>query len=276
MPATLSVVIAAKNCADRIQGTVLPWKPIATEIIIADQMSVDATPQIAEKLGCKVIRNDPPGSNFDLNRKLAMQQAIGDWILYIDTDERPTPELLVEVAAFLKNPPAGVDGVRVPNIFYFLGRPLRYGIYNPRSAEIRMIRRLSAWMYPCEQGFHRGISVQGNVHRFVSAYKHFNVNSLSEWFLKTNQYTEHDAMVIASNQKLENPSTYGAFLAALRFFIKHYFIKLGFLDGFVGLVSVVYFMLYHLTLKIKIWEHVSRRSMVEEQDYLHPIEPLKR
>lgn len=277
MSATLTVVIAARNCADRLEGTVMPWRPIASEIIVADQMSTDATPEIAQKLGCRLFRNDP-GANFDLNRKLAMQQASSDWILYIDTDERPTPELLGEIRMFLAGPQAigDIDGVKIPNMFYFLGKPLRHGIFNPRSAEIRMVRKRK-WTYPCEEGLHRGLSVEGKVHRFENAYRHFNVNSLGEWFLKTNQYTEHDA----ARKILEVPAampvaTYGAFYRAFRFFFRHYVLKRGFLDGFHGLVSVFYFMLYHLTLEIKLWERQTMRNLKEERDYLKPLEIPKR
>src|SRR2546430_242753 len=125
MASTLSVVIAARNCADRLEGTILPWRPFASEILVADQMSEDATPAVAQKLGCRLIRNDPPGGNFDLNRKLAMQQATSDWVLYIDTDERPTAELLAELREFIAKPvtAASPEGVRIPNSFYFLGQP---------------------------------------------------------------------------------------------------------------------------------------------------------
>lgn len=279
MPATLSVVIAARNCVARIETTALPWKALANEIIVADQMSTDGTAEAAQKLGCRVLRNNPPGDNFDLNRKLAMQAAQSDWVLYIDTDERPTPELLAEIRAFLANPPGpdAVDGVRIPNMFYFLGKSLKHGIFNPRSAEIRMVRQ-GAWDYPCELGFHRGVSVQkGKAIRFKSGYKHFNVNSLSEWFIKTNQYTEHDAEKQAEALPPDAKLTmYGAYWQAFKFFVRHYFLRLGFLDGFHGLVSVWYFMLYHLTLRIKIWEKVQQKRMREERDYLKPIELPKR
>lgn len=278
MSSTLSVVIAARNCADRLEGAILPWRPIAHEIIVADQMSVDDTPQIAQKLGCRLFRNDPPGGNFDLNRKLAMQQATGDWVLYIDTDERPTPELLAEVRTFIQQPLSdqSPEGARIPNIFYFLGRPLRHGIFNPRSAEIRLVRQ-GRWAYPCEDGFHRGVSVAGRVVTFANPYKHFNVNSLGEWFIKTNQYTEHDAEVIAAKVPAgAGAPAYGAFFGACRFFVKHYFFKLGFLDGFNGLVAVFYFMLYHLTLKIKVWERVEQKRLKEDRDYLQPLDVPKR
>ncbi len=268
---TLSVVIAARNAADRIEGCILSWRPVATEIIVADQMSHDETPQIAQRLGCKLFQNNPPNGNFDLNRKLAMQLAQSDWILYMDTDERPTLELVAEVREFLSKPLDGNEphGIKIPNIFYFIGKPLKHGIFNKRSAEIRMVRN-NTWEYPCEDGFHRGLSVKGKVIRFAHPYKHFNVNSLSEWFIKTNQDTELDANKVKdSNQPLK---MWSAFWDAWKFFVRHYIFKLGFLDGFHGLVSVFYFMLYHLTLKVKIWEKRSYKGVKEERDYLKSIE----
>lgn len=276
MPASLTVVIAAKNCAGRIEGTILPWRALAEEIIVVDQMSTDGTPELALKLGAHVLRNDPPGGNFDLNRKLGMQEAKGEWILYIDTDERPTAELLTEVRAFLAAPPSDVNGVRIPNLFYFLGKPLRHGIYRARSAEIRMVRQ-GWWRYPCEDGFHRGVSVEGTTIRFRHPYKHFNVNSLSEWFLKTDQYTEHDAeKAVREAGASVRVSTLGAILGAKWFFLKHFFWRLGFLDGFRGFVSTFYFMLYHLTLRVKIWEKREQRGLMEERDFLRPMEGPRR
>lgn len=278
MNSSLTVVIAARNCADRLEATVLPWRPLATEIIVADQMSIDTTPEVAIKLGCKLFRNDPTDGNFDLNRKLGMLQAQSEWILYIDTDERPTPNLLAELREFLSSSAKsdGVDGVKIPNQFFFIGKALRHGIFNPRSAEIRMVRR-GKWEYPCEQGFHRGLSVKGRVVTFKSAYLHFNVNSLGEWFIKTNQYTEHDAeKKYQANLGVNSVPTYGAFVRAFKFFMRHYFLKLGFLDGFHGLVAVFYFMLYHLSLEIKLWEHVAKRGLREERDYIRPLEVPRR
>jgi hypothetical protein len=173
-----------------------------------------------------------------------------------------------------------VVGVKIPNQFYFLGQALRHGIFNPRSAEIRMVKK-GEWSYPCEDGFHRGLSVNGKVMRLQNPYKHFNVNTLGEWFLKTNQYTEHDSAKwlqtnrshqSASTQKHLRLRTYSAYWVAFRFFIRHYFLKLGFLDGFRGLVATTYFMMYHLILQVKIWEKATLQTLKEEKDYLKPLE----
>lgn len=266
MKQTLSVVIAAKNCEDRIQGTISPWIGLASEVIVVDQNSSDKTAAIAKETGASVFLNEPPQGNFDMNRKFGLQKANSEWILYIDTDERPTNDLLFEIKNFLESDESkNYDGVKIPNYFYFLGKQLKYGLYNPKSAEVRMFRN-GKWDYPCEKGYHHSVSVKGKVHTLQNGYKHFNVNALSEWFVKTNQYTEHDA-----EQKLKNganPSAIRAIFKAKKFFVKYYFFKLGFLDGMQGFLSVFYFMLYHFTLDMKILEKKFLNTKTEGQDYL--------
>jgi glycosyltransferase involved in cell wall biosynthesis len=267
--ASLSVVIAAKNCADRITDTITPWL-WAKEVIVADQNSTDETAAIAEKLGARIFRSTSPVNNFDLNRKYAMQSAVGDWIIYIDTDERPSDRLIAEIKSFLEQPPSNdVTGVRIPNRFIFLGKPLTKGIYNRRHSEIRMVAR-DKWHYPCEDGYHRGVSVvRGSVVTFQHHYDHFNVNGLSEWFIKTNQYTELDASP-------DKAATWSALFNFIRFFIKHYFIKQGFMDGWHGFLSCFYFGLYHFTLSAKSWEKAFLRDKRCGEDYLMPFGPQSR
>ncbi len=262
---TLSIVIASYNCEERIEQTILPWSGLAQEIIVVDQNSSDKTAEIAKTLGCVVTQNLPPDGNFNLNRRLGMEQAKSNWILYMDTDERPTDELLTEIQNFLISPPLGIEGVQIPNLFYFLGKPLRYGLYSKHSAELRMFQK-GKWSYPTEDSVHRSVTVEGGVFTFKNPYRHFNVNSLSEWFMKTNQYTEHDV-----SKRNASIRTYSAFYQAFCFFIKNYFFRLGFLDGFRGLLSVFYFMLYHLTLEVKGWERSQWKSLEYEKDWIKPF-----
>ena len=243
---TLSVVIASKNCESRIKGTVEPWKPIANEIIVVDQYSTDRTAEIAKNLGCVVIQNNPADDNFSINRKMGLQAAKSDWIVYIDTDERPTVELIEEIKNFLNSESKKYNGARLPNRFYFIGKPLRYGIFDQKTAaEIRMFRQ-GKWHYPGELGIHYSVSVEGEVYRFKNYYKHFNVNTLSEWFIKTNQYTEVDSIKNFEKTSFDGIYFFKIFYKAVKFFVKHFFIKKGFLDGPRGFLSVLFFMFYHI------------------------------
>ncbi len=270
-PWPLTLVVAAKNCEDRIIGTLEPWRGLVSEMIVVDQLSRDETVLRAKELGAVVFSREAPNGNFDLNRKFGIEQAKNPWILYLDTDERPTQELKSELARFFSigEQSEKVQGARIPNEFYFLGKKLRYGIFNPRSAEIRLFKK-DSYSYDCEQGFHRGVEVKGKVIRFEHAYRHFNVNSLSEWFMKTNQYTEVDA-IEAVKSKSKPRSTLAILFRFIRFFLKHYFVRRGFLDGIHGFLSVTYFGLYHFTLDFKKWEKSYLSGCELETEYLKPI-----
>jgi hypothetical protein len=100
---------------------------------------------------------------------------------------------------------------------------------------------------------------------------------LSEWFVKTNQYTEADALRFLEAQpdaKIRSPLR--AFWKFFTFFFKHYIRRKGFLDGAQGLISVLYFGLYHFTLDIKKWELAHRKKLQKEIDYIDPIRPQSR
>ena len=60
----------------------------ADEIVVVDSESTDATREIAESCGARVITNPWPG--FGAQKQFAVNRAAHDWIFYIDADERVT------------------------------------------------------------------------------------------------------------------------------------------------------------------------------------------
>jgi|SRR5581483_1549696 len=91
----LSVVIIAKNAQDFITDAIISVKHIADEIIVIDNESADKTKTIAEKEGAKVF---PVRTlSFAELRNVGLEKAKGEWILYIDSDERVTKELAVSI-----------------------------------------------------------------------------------------------------------------------------------------------------------------------------------
>ncbi len=68
------------GCLDSLQG-------FADEIILVDTGSMDATPAIAETRGI-VVHSFPWNDDFSAARNRALDLARGQWILYIDADER--------------------------------------------------------------------------------------------------------------------------------------------------------------------------------------------
>lgn len=88
-----TVVVAARNEAERLPACLAAVARLgADEIIVVDGGSTDATVQIAESLGARVIRSGGKGLAFD--RQLGCDAAAGELIAMIDADHRPEPDLL--------------------------------------------------------------------------------------------------------------------------------------------------------------------------------------
>ncbi|MCJ8276831.1 MAG: glycosyltransferase, partial [Bdellovibrionales bacterium] len=94
------------------------------EVIYVDCESDDQSYEVAEEMGCRVFRR-PNDMNLNVNKSYAMEQATGDWIFYVDPDERFDDALMEEVRNKIK---AGKDAAfRLPRRNHFFGQWLRYG-----------------------------------------------------------------------------------------------------------------------------------------------------
>src|SRR5512145_3230883 len=97
----VSVVILAKNEEASI-GDCLRSASFASEIVVVDSGSVDRTREIARDLGARVVEMMWPG-DYSEARSRAASVASRDWIFQLDADERASPELAAEIAAFFSS-----------------------------------------------------------------------------------------------------------------------------------------------------------------------------
>src|SRR6266550_4183876 len=86
----LSAVILTKNAEDLIADCI-DSVSFCDEIIIIDDYSTDRTAELAKHLGASVYPYS--SESFAKKRNLGLKKAKGKWILYLDVDERVTPEL---------------------------------------------------------------------------------------------------------------------------------------------------------------------------------------
>jgi glycosyltransferase involved in cell wall biosynthesis len=80
-------------------------RPVVDEIVVVDTGSVDDTVEIARAHGA-VVHHRPWRGNFAEARNAALDAAHGQWILYIDADERLCPVPRADVEALLRRPDA--------------------------------------------------------------------------------------------------------------------------------------------------------------------------
>ena len=111
---TLNAAALLDNCLASIARQTYP--PDRIEILLADAHSKDATRDIARKYGAVVI--DDNGRDMEQGKRLALQHATGDYIVFVDADNELThPDYLeLAVRGLEQNPQAlGVESYYLPS-----------------------------------------------------------------------------------------------------------------------------------------------------------------
>ena len=216
------------NEADRI-GACLRSLSFCDEIVVVDSHSTDATREIARRLGARVIERDWPG--YRSQKQFAVDSATNDWVLCLDADERVTPELRAEIEELRAKGFAEYAGWSVPRITDYFGRFLRHGNAYPDRLIRLFDRRHGKWS---GEEIHENTRVSGRLGRFRGHLEHFAYRSLTDHHNRMARYADLMAHALYARGKrcglmkvIVNPQW--------RFF-RGYFLRLGFLDGWRGLV----------------------------------------
>ena len=224
----VSAYIIAFNEAEKI-GDAIESVLWADEIVVVDSHSSDGTPQIAERLGARVVQVDFEG--FGKLRNSALDACRGDWIFSLDSDERCTPEVRDEVLLIIASPDAR-DVYRVPRRNHFMGRWIRHSGWYPNFRQPQLFRR-GAMVYTLEP-VHEGYRLLTDKEpgELRQAIWQFPFRNLGEVVHKANRYSTLGAAKVGAG-KASMPR---ALASASWAFLKHYFVKRGLLDGWAGFV----------------------------------------
>lgn len=124
----LTAITTALNEEAHIARALGSIRSLADEIVVVDGGSTDHTPTIAREFTEKVFVRPWPG--YGPQKNFALQQASGDWVLFVDADEEVTPELAEEIRGVLRSsiqhPESRISVYFVRIITFFLGRPLKH------------------------------------------------------------------------------------------------------------------------------------------------------
>src|SRR4029077_18021100 len=83
----LSAAIIVKDEADHLDACLSSLHGLVDEIVVVDTGSTDGSVAVAERHGA-VVAHEPWRGDFSAPRNRSLDLATGDWILYIDADER--------------------------------------------------------------------------------------------------------------------------------------------------------------------------------------------
>ena len=120
----LSVLLLARD-ETRDLEQLLPRLAFAAEVVVVwDPRGDRATRAAAERLGARVLEHAFAG--FGAQRAFALAHCTQDWVLWIDADERLTPESVPTLVRVTGSLPAGRTLVFARRATWFLGRRIRW------------------------------------------------------------------------------------------------------------------------------------------------------
>jgi glycosyltransferase involved in cell wall biosynthesis len=216
----------------------------ADEIIVIDSFSTDNTLALAEKNNVKIIKRQ--FDDFSSQKNFAIDQAKHDWIYILDADERVTLKVQKEILEAVKNPKDFV-GFYVRRTFYFSGKKVNYSGFQ-RDKVIRLFLKKH-----CKYAglVHEKIVTQGKLGFFRHKIDHFSYRNFDHYISKMNHYGAIRAKELHNSGKKVN-LFHVLIKPPVRFFI-HFFMRLGFLDGFTGFLVAKTQAYGVLTRYIKLW-----------------------
>jgi glycosyltransferase involved in cell wall biosynthesis len=162
----------------------------------------------------------------------AADQARHDWILSLDADERISDPLRVAIERARDAGFAGASGYRFARLSWYFGKFLHHGNAYPDRGLRLFDRRRGGWQGQRE--VHEAASVDGPVLGLEGDVIHFPYRSLEQQLAKTQKYArmmaEHD------HARGKRASLLKLVLSPAWRFWRGYVLRLGFLDGWQGLV----------------------------------------
>jgi len=225
----LSVIIVAHNEARDIRRC-LESVRFADEIVVFDSGSTDGTPAICREYTKMVFETDWPGDGQQKNR--ALQEATGEWILSLDADEWIPDPLQKEIISAIHAEKEAAYSIPFQMICF--GKIVRYGGWN--SAHLRLFKKTLGKFN--EVPVHTNVIINGPVGKLSFPIQHASYYDLNEMLEKLNLYTTEAAKLRVLEGRVEGFIT--ALLHSCWTFFNTYILKLGFLDGKVGLILALF------------------------------------
>jgi glycosyltransferase involved in cell wall biosynthesis len=273
----VSAIIAARNEARNLPQC-LQSLCVLGEVYVIDSLSTDGTAQIAESFGAKIAEFRYRGG-WPKKRQWAMDTLPlrYEWILLIDADEALTPELADEIKQAIQNP--DVDGYYMTLRMFFLGQALRHG--DASFCKLSLFRRGKGRFEcrlkdqdtsMCDMEVHEHVVVEGKTAKLKNPLLHHNVESLSRYIQKHDEYSNWEARVLSNDDRTADelpPSFFGTQAQRRRWlkrklyrlpgsplllFLYRYVFRFGFLDGIPGLIYCGFQAIQMFHTKAKIYE----------------------
>ncbi|AAU92778.1 glycosyl transferase, group 2 family protein [Methylococcus capsulatus str. Bath] len=276
----VTVLLAAKNEAVNLPRCLAALGP-AERVIVLDSHSTDATAEIARQHGAEVAQFDYRGG-YPKKRQWALDTIpFGTpWILLLDADEVVPEDLWKEIGNVTRQPDA--DAYLITKGFHFLGRKFKHGGFSHsavllfKTGMARFEKLFDDDLNGLDMEIHERVVVDGRIGKLKTPLVHEDFKGLEAYITRHNKYSTWEAKVRHHylttgryGEQTIKPRLFGnsqerrRFLKALIirlpfepqiWFIYHYLLRLGFLEGRPGLIASQIRAAYIAQARAKIYE----------------------
>lgn len=230
----------------------------ADEIIVVDDNSTDNTLSLVKNHKVAEIVIAPEKSSFSDRRNLGAKKANGRWLLYVDADERVTPELYEEILAVIEGlSEVGSAAYAIPRKNIRLTKVLYHGGWWPDYV-LRLMKKekLVRW----EGELHEQPKINGEVGKLKEAFIHLSHRgSIEHKFQTTIKWSGIEAQKLYDSS--HPPMTVVRFISAMwREFYKRMIKEKAFLDGTEGIIEVFYQVFSVFISYARLWEMQQKKE----------------
>lgn len=229
----LTVIILTKNEEVMIKDCFFSISGLADEIIVIDDESTDRTLEIAKSFNTQIYIHKK--LNFADQRNFGLSKASGDWILYLDADERLTPELKIEINNIISNQPTSqliTSNYYIHRRNFYLNRPWPY---IEKIQRLFKKENLKDWYGDLHETPH----VTGETGTLKNNLLHYTHRDITSMLKKTIEWSKVEAQL--RYEAGHPPIVWWRFLRIMATeFWKYYIRQNGWKAGTMGLVESLY------------------------------------
>lgn len=254
----ISAVIITKN-QENIIADCLDSVSFCDEIVVIDGGSEDRTVEVAKRMNAKVF--ELKASDFSKLRNFGLEKAKGDWVLYVDTDERVTDPLRRNIESEIMNHESGIVAYRVQRKNFYLGTSAKNEWPYIEKLE-RLFRRenLKGW----KGELHESPIIHGKIGELDGYLLHYTHRDLGLMLNKTIEWSKIEAEL---RFKSGHPKmVWWRFLRVMiTSFFDWYVRQKGYRAGTVGLIESIYQMFSMFVTYARLWETQQKLKIKNEK-----------
>lgn len=281
----LTIAIVTYNEEKNIKNCIESCNGIADRILILDNYSTDRTVEIAKELGADIVQKKSYARDR-IAYALSDGVVTSDWVLFLDADERMTPDSAQEFKKLCEKyrDDPQFNGIVVRYRLHFMGKELKHGGFSPLK-KLRAFKPGTAYYENADVDEHYVLTSGESVY-MKNDFLHFDYKGIKQWVDKHTVYAQRAALdyekKMVKNEevnykglefgaKVKRILKYNVYyrlpsgLRAWMFYVYCYYLRLGFLDGREG---KIYAFLHSYWYRFMVDTFIYDNQLMEKNDNL--------